>query len=224
MSRNAAVFMLILLFGVESRRVRNDMVAAAAAAEEWKIPESNKETADGVGDLNTGSSVNPQYKKLASLLEVNEESTAADPMKSLGTMLVKEPSCGFNGPCRSPSARTAAAKKVLRHLPTRTNVPKLMASADELQAEISSADVVMFVTDTCPFCKKAEAALTEASIPFKRVLVGPFKPALVEKTGKSSVPSAWVKGTYVGGCNDGTESWHGVLPMLKSGKFAEMLK
>ena len=43
------------------------------------------------------------------------------------------------------------------------------------------------------------------------------------KTGKSSAPSVWIKGEYVGGCNDGTKPWHGVLPLLSNGKFKQML-
>jgi len=45
----------------------------------------------------------------------------------------------------------------------------------------------------------------------------------LEKTGKKSAPAVFVKGTYIGGCNDGTEPWHGVLPCLESGKLKEML-
>lgn len=69
----------------------------------------------------------------------------------------------------------------------------------------------------------AEAALFFNGIKIKKVPIGPYKPALQQKTGKSSAPSVWIKGTYVGGCNDGTEPWHGVLPLLKNGKFKEML-
>ena len=38
-----------------------------------------------------------------------------------------------------------------------------------------------------------------------------------------SAPSVWIKGEYVGGCNDGTKPWHGVLPLLSNGKFKQML-
>ena len=34
---------------------------------------------------------------------------------------------------------------------------------------------------------------------------------------------AWVKGAFVGGCDDGPEAWMGVVPMVRSGKLAEML-
>ena len=39
-----------------------------------------------------------------------------------------------------------------------------------------------------------------------------------------SVPAVFVKGKFVGGCNDGPESWMGALPLLNSGKLEEMLK
>jgi len=60
-------------------------------------------------------------------------------------------------------------------------------------------------------------------IKYKKIAIAEYKPELKERTGKTSAPSVWIKGTYVGGCNDGTEPWHGVVPMLKNGKFKEML-
>ena len=47
--------------------------------------------------------------------------------------------------------------------------------------------------------------------------------ALYDMTNVSSIPSIWVKGTFVGGCNDGPEGWMGIKKMLKSGKLEEML-
>eukprot|EP00929_Paragymnodinium_shiwhaense_P098710 TRINITY_DN6019_c0_g1_i2.p3 TRINITY_DN6019_c0_g1~~TRINITY_DN6019_c0_g1_i2.p3 ORF type:complete len:112 (-),score=34.06 TRINITY_DN6019_c0_g1_i2:168-503(-) len=93
-----------------------------------------------------------------------------------------------------------------------------------LEQVISSAPVVFFDLASCPFCRKAETALVGAGIAFKKVPIAEYKPALIEKTGKSSAPSVWIKGQYVGGCNDGTKPWHGTLPMVRSGKFQEMLE
>lgn len=69
----------------------------------------------------------------------------------------------------------------------------------------------------------AEDALKSKGIAFEKVSIAPYKPELKQRTGKSSAPSVWIKGTYVGGCNDGVEPWQGVIPMLRSGKFEEML-
>lgn len=94
---------------------------------------------------------------------------------------------------------------------------------DEVDEIVASADVVLFEMMGCPYCAQAEAALKEAGIKFRKVDINTYQPALIEKTGKSSAPSVWIKGTYVGGCNDGTKPWHGVKPLLASGKFQDML-
>eukprot|EP00929_Paragymnodinium_shiwhaense_P114683 TRINITY_DN83155_c0_g1_i1.p1 TRINITY_DN83155_c0_g1~~TRINITY_DN83155_c0_g1_i1.p1 ORF type:complete len:101 (+),score=35.60 TRINITY_DN83155_c0_g1_i1:238-540(+) len=99
-----------------------------------------------------------------------------------------------------------------------------MAEKPTLEEVISSATVVFFDMPSCPFCRQAEDALNNQKIDFKKVMISDYKPALIEKTGKSSAPSVWIKGTYVGGCNDGVEPWHGTLPMLRSGKFKEMME
>ena len=43
-------------------------------------------------------------------------------------------------------------------------------------------------------------------------------------TSSSSVPSVWVKGKFVGGCNDGPESWMGIKKLIANGKLDELLK
>merc|ERR1719258_960386 len=98
------------------------------------------------------------------------------------------------------------------------------APPSEVETAIKSADVVIFKSDTCPFCVDAFRALDAQGIKYQKVQITPaMKRELIQKTGKGSVPSVWIKGTFVGGCNDGTEPWHGVKPMLRNGKFHEML-
>ena len=92
------------------------------------------------------------------------------------------------------------------------------------QHHIESNDLVLFVTTTCPFCKMAIEALRQAGYrPTVIVVTETIREELYTMTGKTSVPSAWIKGTYIGGCNDGPESWMGVLPCIESGKLKEML-
>ena len=75
----------------------------------------------------------------------------------------------------------------------------------------------------CPFCKSAKDALKEAGIEFKDVEVTDAQKAeLKALTGKTSVPQVFVKGQFIGGCNDG--GLGGTVPLLKSGKLQEMLK
>merc|ERR1711879_958957 len=95
--------------------------------------------------------------------------------------------------------------------------------AAELKKQIDSANVVFFDQPGCPFCKRAEDALKAEGVEFKKVDIDEHRNDLKKSTGKTSAPSVWIKGTYVGGCNDGTQPWHGVVPMLRNGKFKEML-
>ena len=114
----------------------------------------------------------------------------------------------------------ARAAAILAGLLALAGAPDVPATLD---AAIGSADVVMFALPSCPFCKRAEAALRKEHIDFAQLPIGPFKQALKARTGKGSAPSVWIHGEFVGGCNDGTKPWHGVLPMLASGRFQQMV-
>lgn len=70
----------------------------------------------------------------------------------------------------------------------------------------------------------AVEALREAKFePTVIVVTDDMRQDLFKMTGKTSVPSAWIRGKYIGGCNDGPENWMGVIPCINSGKIAEML-
>jgi len=76
--------------------------------------------------------------------------------------------------------------------------------------------VILFVSPGCPYCREAQAALTQADIPFTTVTADtPQRRELYEKTGSTSVPSVWVNGQYIGGCDDGPEDGMGVTTMLR---------
>ena len=98
-----------------------------------------------------------------------------------------------------------------------------MSSSTPVAEVFASAPVVVFAASWCPYCKQAKAALKEAGIEFKDVEVTDAQKAeLKALTGKTSVPQVFVKGQFIGGCNDG--GLGGTVPLLKSGKLQEMLK
>jgi glutaredoxin 3 len=69
---------------------------------------------------------------------------------------------------------------------------------------IASADIVVFQSPSCPYCRMAISALLEAG--YEPTIIDASssqRSELLEITSRSSVPSIWVKGKYVGGCNDG---------------------
>lgn len=91
-------------------------------------------------------------------------------------------------------------------------------------SHINTNDLVLFVKPSCGF---SEAAVEELqSNGFNPRIIKTtrsMKKGLQGLTGKTSMPSAWCKGTYIGGCNDGIEAWHGVKPMVANGMLLDML-
>jgi len=114
--------------------------------------------------------------------------------------------------------------------PAEKNRALAMIEAEKMQdvaavkAATKAFDLVLFVKPACPFCKDALESLQDNGY-FPKIVetTRSQKRGLQALTGKTSMPSAWVKGTYIGGCNDGVEAWHGVKPLLASGKLQQML-
>ena len=93
-----------------------------------------------------------------------------------------------------------------------------------IQSYTSQFPLVVFSSSWCPFCQQVAQALNGASLNPKIVEVdGKLKSSLLAATGKSSVPSVWVGDKYIGGCNDGPESWMGTIPNLNNGNIAKWL-
>jgi glutaredoxin 3 len=89
---------------------------------------------------------------------------------------------------------------------------------------IKSSDLVLFVKPSCPFCYDAMTTLQTNGFNARVIETNRSQQrGIVALTGKTSLPSCWVNGSYVGGCNDGVEAWHGVKPMIVSGKLRQML-
>mmetsp|Transcript_28458 Transcript_28458/g.52229 ORF Transcript_28458/g.52229 Transcript_28458/m.52229 type:complete len:216 (-) Transcript_28458:51-698(-) len=121
-----------------------------------------------------------------------------------------------------------------------TKVPDLMPAAQQaalakLEAEqrqdveaavdgINSSDLVLFVKPSCPFSEDALEQLQVNGFHPRVIKINRSqKRGLQALTGQTSMPSAWLKGTYIGGCNDGYEPWMGVKPMIAKGTLQEML-
>lgn len=114
-----------------------------------------------------------------------------------------------------PAEKEAALKKV---------EAEKQQDIQAARSAIKLDDLVLFVKSACGFSESALEALQSNG----------FKPRVVKTnrsqrrglqslTGVTTMPSAWIKGTYIGGANDGKESWMGVKPMIANGKIVEML-
>ena len=95
-----------------------------------------------------------------------------------------------------------------------------------------SAPVVMFTWEASPACKKALKCFAETGCKPKIVRLddpwsegNPRRAALGRLTGKSSVPSIWIGGTYVGGCDDGpSDEAPGLVPLAFRGTLFDKLR
>lgn len=66
-------------------------------------------------------------------------------------------------------------------------------------------EVIVYATDYCPYCRRAEAFLREKGVPFQAVDVthdDAMREKLVELTGQRTVPQIFIGGKSIGGYSD----------------------
>jgi len=94
------------------------------------------------------------------------------------------------------------------------------ARAASIGEFVAENPVAMYSFTTCPFCRKAKDFLEERDIPYAAVELdllpgnegNELRAELGRRTGRTSVPSIFVGGEYIGGCNDGP----GLLPLARN--------
>ena len=99
------------------------------------------------------------------------------------------------------------------------------AVTSKVQSMTNSAPLVVFTWDSSPACKKALKYFEMAGVQPKIVrLDAPWdegnkmRAVLGRLTGKSSVPSIWIGGQYIGGCDDGpSDDAPGLVPLAFKG-------
>ena len=87
------------------------------------------------------------------------------------------------------------------------------------QPQELGADVVIYVTEYCGFCRMAEGLLQRKSIPFEAVDVthsGDARSWLIEQTGQRTVPQIFIKGRSIGGYSE-------LSALDRAGKLMPML-
>ena len=82
------------------------------------------------------------------------------------------------------------------------------------------APVKMYTTQVCPFCQRAKALLKQrgvGEIEEIRIDLDPAqRDAMIELTGRRTVPQIFIGATHVGGCDDliALDQRGGLVPML----------
>lgn len=100
--------------------------------------------------------------------------------------------------------------------------------SNTVETFIKGNNVAMFSFTTCPFCRRAKDALEENGVSHRAIELdeldgnkgNEIRAVLGKMTKRTSVPSIFVRGKYIGGCNDGP----GLLPLMKSGEFDALLQ
>jgi glutaredoxin 3 len=95
-------------------------------------------------------------------------------------------------------------------------------------AETSGVPIAMFSFTTCPFCRGAKDYFDKEGIRYVSLeldeldgnLGNEIRSVLGKMTRRTSVPSIFVKGTAIGGLNDGTP---GLLALVESGELNNLL-
>ena len=92
---------------------------------------------------------------------------------------------------------------------------------------VNSNAIAMFSFTSCPFCRRAKDYMDENNLSYAVMELdelegnsgNEIRAVLGRKTKRTSVPSIFIKGQYIGGCNDGP----GLLPLAQSGELQKML-
>ena len=80
-----------------------------------------------------------------------------------------------------------------------------MAAGRAPGGEIAVAPVLMYCTESCPYCIAAEQLLTGKGVAIDKVRVDlePQRRAeMAQKSGRRTVPQIWIGDTHVGGCDE----------------------
>ena len=66
-------------------------------------------------------------------------------------------------------------------------------------------EVLLYVTSWCPYCRRAKALLTKKGVAFTEVDIeasAENRKAMIDVSGRSTVPQIFINGTYVGGSDE----------------------
>lgn len=105
---------------------------------------------------------------------------------------------------------------------------------------LQSAPIVMFSFTKCPYCLKAKQILRdELNIEVKAMELdidrkegNAIRNELAKRTGRTSVPSIWIRGDFIGGCNDGPKDLQkakivtegGLVALVREGQLKKLLR
>ena len=91
------------------------------------------------------------------------------------------------------------------------------------QAHIKSSKIMVFSKVSCPYCRKAKEAISNITPLFSVCELdvvndgAEMQSALLEMTGQKTVPSIFVNGKHIGGCDS-------TVAAIASGEFQKLIR
>jgi glutaredoxin 3 len=70
---------------------------------------------------------------------------------------------------------------------------------------VSLADITVYLTDWCPYCRRARNLLTGKNVTFQEINVEDepkFREEMIARSGRRTVPQIFIGEKHVGGCDD----------------------
>ena len=68
-----------------------------------------------------------------------------------------------------------------------------------------TTDVLLYITNWCPFCRRAKMLLEEKGVQWKELDIEAdpvHRQAMTEASGRNTVPQIFINGTHVGGSDE----------------------
>ena len=68
-----------------------------------------------------------------------------------------------------------------------------------------TTDVLLYITNWCPFCRRAKTLLKEKGVQWKELDIEAdpvHRQAMTEASGRNTVPQIFINGTHVGGSDE----------------------
>ena len=101
------------------------------------------------------------------------------------------------------------------------------AVTDRVDQFVEDNPVAMLSFTTCPFCRRAKDYMDERGISYSTIELdtlegnagNEIRAVLGRKTRRTSVPAIFIRGEFIGGCNDGP----GLLTLAENGELDEKL-
>jgi len=100
----------------------------------------------------------------------------------------------------------------------------------QIEAAVTSTAVVMYSFSSCPFCKRAKQLLDSKGAAYEVMELdelpsgAALRARLGTRTGRTSVPSIFIGGEYIGGMNDGPSAGLGLGPLDADGLLEPRLR